>query len=160
MEDAYSKELSYLLVDAFDLVHQLEKNRLKGVKNVDLSINELHLIEAIGSNERGVSVREIAEKLDITMPSVTVATVKLEKKGLVVKMQDEIDKRVVRVVLTPLGKKFDLAHRYFHERMIRSILSQLKEEDKESFIQVIRALHHFFEVNSKSIKERIKNINV
>lgn len=155
MDDAYSKELSDLLVDAFDLVHQLEKNRLKGVKNVDLSINELHLIEAVGSGERGTSIREIAKTLEITMPSVTVATSKLEKKGLLTKVQDEQDRRVVRVVLTPLGKKFDLAHRYFHERMIRSILSQLKEEEKESFIQVIRTLHHFFEVNSKSVAEKL-----
>ncbi len=157
MEDTYSKELSDLLVDSFNLVNQLEKNRLKGIKNVDLSISELHVIEAIGSDDKGTSIREIARNLDITMPSVTVATNKLERKGLVTKIQDEEDRRVVRVVLTPLGKKFDMAHHYFHKRMIRAILTQLKEEDKPTFMNAIRQLHLFFEVNSKSLAKRIES---
>lgn len=155
MEDNYSKELSDLLVDSFNLVNQIEKNRLKGVKNVDLSISELHVLEAIGRGDEGVSIREIAKSLDITMPSVTVATNKLEKKGLLRKTVDKEDRRVVRVVLTPLGKKFDIAHEYFHIRMIRSILSQLKEEDKPTFLNAIRNLHYFFEVNSKSLADKV-----
>ena len=155
MEDTYSKELSDLLVDSFNLVNQIEKNRLKGVKNVDLSISELHVLEAIGRGEEGVSIRDIAKSLDITMPSVTVATNKLEKKGLLRKTVDSEDRRVVRVVLTPLGKKFDIAHEYFHIRMIRSILSQLKQEDKPTFMNAIRNLHHFFEVNSQSLADKV-----
>ena len=155
MEDEYAKELTELLVDSFNLVSLIEKNRLKGVKNVDLSINELHLIDAIGDGETGLSVREIAKALEITMPSVTVATQKLEEKGLVKKVQSSDDKRVVRVMLTPLGKKFVMAHRYFHVRMIRSILSQLKEEDKPTFMNAIRHLHCFFEENSQSLAKRV-----
>lgn len=154
-QDTYARELSDLLVDSFNLVNQIEKNRLKGVKNVDLSISELHVIEAIGSGEQGVSVREIARSLDITMPSVTVATRKLEEKGLVKKVPDKDDKRVVRVVLTPLGRKFDMAHHYFHVRMIRSILTQLKEEDKPTFMNAIRNLHQFFEKNSETLAKRV-----
>lgn len=155
MTDPYSQELSALLVDSFNLVNQMEKNRLKGVKNVDLSISELHLIEAIGDSEFGSSVREIARALEITMPSVTVATNKLEMKGLLTKIQDSNDKRVVRVVLSPLGKKFYSAHAYFHVRMIRSILSQLKEEDKPTFMNAIRNLHAFFQKNSADIAKKL-----
>ena len=156
MEDAYSKELSELLVDSFNLVNNIEKNRLKGVKNVDLSIGELHFIEAVGSGEEGLSVQKIAKALKITMPSVTVATRKLEEKGLVKKVQDTQDKRVVRVVLTPLGKKFDMAHQYFHTRMIRAILTHLQEEDKDTFMDVIRSLHDFFLKNSETLAKKLE----
>ncbi|MDL2309225.1 MarR family transcriptional regulator [Bacteroidales bacterium OttesenSCG-928-B11] len=154
-DDTYAKELSELLVKSFDFVNQMEKGRLKGVKNVDLSINELHLLEAIGMSEEGSSVREIALALEITMPSVTVATNKLEKKGLLIKIPDKNDKRVVRVVLTQLGRKFNLAHEYFHIRMIRSILSQLQEEDKPTFMNAIRNLHAFLEKNSADIANKL-----
>ncbi|MDR2979932.1 MAG: MarR family transcriptional regulator [Bacteroidales bacterium] len=155
LEDTYSRELSDLLVDSFNLVNQIEKSRLQGIKNVNLSISELHLIEAIGNSEEGTSVRMIAQSLEITMPSVTVATCKLEKKGLLIKVPDKNDKRVVRIVLTPLGRKFNMAHEYFHVRMIRSILSQLEEEDMPTFMNAIRHLHAFFKKNSADIAKKL-----
>ena len=155
MEDAYEKELTKLLVDSFSLVSLIEKNRLKGIKNIDLSINELHLIDVVGAMENGLSIREIAKALEITMPSVTVSTRKLEEKGILKKTQSVDDKRVVRVVLTPLGMRFYLAHRYFHVRMIRAILTQLKEEDKPAFMNAIRNLHDFFLVNSTALSKRV-----
>lgn len=155
MQDDYSRELSDLLVDSFDLVNKIEKNRLKGVKNIELTISELHVIESIGKEIDGISVREIASVLDITMPSVTVATRKLEEKGMVTKTKDPNDKRVVRVMLTPIGRKVYMAHEYFHQRMIRSILVHLKEEDKPTFMNAIRNLHRFFEDNSKSLEKKV-----
>ena len=157
MEDAYEKELTKLLVDSFNLVSLIEKNRLKGIKNVDLSINELHLIDVVGSGSEGsgMSVREIAKALEITMPSVTVSTRKLEDKGILKKTQSDDDKRVVRVALTPLGTRFYSAHRYFHVRMIRSILTQLQEEDKPAFMNAIRNLHAFFLENSTALSKRV-----
>lgn len=59
----------------------------------------------------------IAQALDITLPTVTVAVKRLEKKGYVVKRRDEYDGGVQRVELTPRGRKMDAAHKYFHQIM-------------------------------------------
>ena len=55
--------------------------------------------------EGTLSQREIAQKIGITPPSVTVALRKLEKMGYVTKEPDEYDQRIVRIRLTEEGKR-------------------------------------------------------
>lgn len=52
--DAFSRELNDLLVTTFWSVLKVEEQMLKADHSLNLSINELHLIESVGKeNERG-----------------------------------------------------------------------------------------------------------
>lgn len=50
--DNFSAQLNDLLVGAYHSIGKLEELSLKSVKSVDLSISELHLLEAIGKTMR------------------------------------------------------------------------------------------------------------
>lgn len=143
--DEFSIQLNQLLVDTFRCILKVEEQTLRGVGGMDLSISELHLIESVGKGrDQGRTISAIAEDLGITLPSVTVAINKLAAKGFVQKVRGEEDSRTVVVQLTHAGRKADAAHRYFHENMVRNIISEMDEAEKKTLLQGTRKLNEFF----------------
>ena len=53
----------------------------------------------------GVSQKELAEKMRITPPSITVMIRKMEAEELIEKHQDEKDQRIARIYITEKGRK-------------------------------------------------------
>ena len=148
MPDSFEKELNEILVDTFHSILQVEENTLKRTK-IDLSISELHLLEAAGKSEKqGRTISKLAQKLDITLPSVTVAINKLLKKGYVTKAHSGEDARMVYVVLTKQGRKVEQAHRYFHRQMVRQVSREFSEEEKQILARGISKLDEFFKRKS------------
>ena len=95
----------------------------------------------------------------ITLPTVTVAVKRLEKKGYVVKRRDEYDGRVQRVELTPRGRKMDAAHKYFHQNMVRSITRSMSETEVEQLVQALGKLNDFFERKQEELYQKKKGRN-
>ena len=82
--DAFSKELNDLLTDAFWSVLKIEERAANTVANGDLSISEMHMLEAVSKDEEyGRTISELAADQQITLSSVTIAVNKLVKKGYV-----------------------------------------------------------------------------
>lgn len=148
------RELNTILVDTFRSILKVEEAALKRDELADLSISEMHLLEAIGKSPNGRTVSDIASELMVTLPSVTVAINKLAKKGCVEKFKSNHDGRVVYVRLTKLGKKIDSVHRYFHQQMIRAISSRLEEEEKAVLYKGVKALNEFFRVQAEQLESR------
>ncbi|MDD3214759.1 MAG: MarR family transcriptional regulator [Eubacteriales bacterium] len=143
--DEFSRELNLLLVSTYRDVGKLEEGMLHSVSGMELSIGELHMLEAIGENhEKGVLVCELAQRMELTPPTVTVAINKLAYKGFVLKTRSTLDRRSVIVTLTRLGKKMNAAHRYFHEQMVRNIEKRLSSEEREGLLRGMQSLNVFF----------------
>ena len=149
----FEKELNDILVDTFRSILKVEEDTLRSTR-VNLSISELHLLEAVGKNrEEGRTISDIAQELDVTLPSVTVAINKLLKKGYVRKVKSAGDGRMVFVTLTKLGHKMDNAHRYFHEQMVRKVGEGLSEEEKRVLTRGIVKLDEFFKKKSAEMEK-------
>ncbi|MCI1965910.1 MAG: MarR family transcriptional regulator [Oscillospiraceae bacterium] len=152
MLDSFEKELNDILVDTFRSILKVEEDTLKSTK-IDLSISELHLLEAAGKDrEHGRTISELAQELNITLPSVTVAINKLLKKGYVKKEKSGEDARMVYVVLTRQGSKVDHAHRYFHRQMVRQVSSEFSEDEKKILAKGISKLDAFFKEKSAEME--------
>ena len=140
------EELNTLLVDTYESVLRVEEKSLKHIGGGDLSIAEFHTLECIGSGQDSCrTVGEIAEALDVTVPTVTVCVNKLVKKGYVTKTRSEKDARVTIVELTREGRKMNRLHRYFHEQMILAVGEEFSEEEMEVLLRCIRKLNTFFD---------------
>ena len=105
----FSAKANELLVEIYRNVQILEQNELKK-QRLNISINEMHMIELIAKGKTGMTVSEIAQQLKVTKPSVTVAVNKLVQKGYCEKQRLPGDGRAVQVMLTPEGKKIGRAH--------------------------------------------------
>ena len=144
--DKRLEELNTLFVDTFDTVLRVEEKSLKQVGGGQLSIAEFHTLECIaGGEDSRRTVGEIAEALDVTVPTVTVCVGKLVKKGYVTKTRSEKDARVAIIELTREGRKMNRLHRFFHEQMILAVESEFTEEEMECLLRCLRKLHAFFE---------------
>lgn len=138
-----------LLVDSFNKITAIEKSALKKGPLQDLTINELHAIEAIGTETR--TMTEIAKKLNVTVGTLTTMINHLVKKEYVERTSTEEDRRVVQIVLTKKGRFAYRLHDRFHHVMIKNMLQDIDESQYEVLIQALSALDRF-------VKETYDNI--
>ncbi|MDO6354038.1 MarR family transcriptional regulator [Caloramator sp. CAR-1] len=142
MDKSYSV-LNQLLVDIFNDILLIEQNALKSGELSDISITEVHAIEAIGrSSER--TMGEVAQDLKVTMGTLTIMVDKLVRKGYAERFRSEEDRRVVFVRLTKKGELVYKLHERFHHEMIRSIIDGLSEEEEKILISSLEKLKEFF----------------
>lgn len=84
----FEEQLNAVIVDTYRSILKVEETILKRSDKIDLTINEMHLIESVGKGKnKQRTISEIAEDLGITLPSVTVGINKLMKKGYVEKSE-------------------------------------------------------------------------
>ena len=130
-----------LLVDSFNKITAIEKNALKTGPLNDLTINELHAIEAIGLEGR--TMTEAAKKLNVTVGTLTTMVNHLVKKEYVERVSSEEDRRIVKLVLTKKGKYAYRIHDRFHYVMLTNLLVDVDESDYEVLIRALGALDRF-----------------
>lgn len=149
----FSQELNALLVETFHAIMQVEEQMLHS-STLDLSIGELHMIEAIAKDRsQGKTIGDIAQEMDLSMPSVTIAINKLVKKGYVEKYRCQQDARRVFVKVTRQGVRADTAHRFFHEQMIRSVVKEITPAEQEVLLKGVKSLNHFFNHQAEQMRD-------
>jgi DNA-binding MarR family transcriptional regulator len=90
------------------------------------------------------TMSEVAEGLNVTTPAVTGLVDKLEKRGMVERVRDTQDRRVVRVCLSPHAQQVAEAHLTERRRQMRSVLATLTPEEQQTFIKTLRLLARTF----------------
>lgn len=155
----YSAEnmLNELFVKLFNEILQIEQLSLSKDSMKDLSIVEIHTIEAIG-NSKERSMSEIAAELKITVGTLTIAINNLTKKGYVERKKVQEDKRLVLVELTRKGKLVNKVHADFHSKMVNQVTSALSEDEEIVLINILQKLIDFFknEYQIESLKGKNK----
>ncbi|MCQ2533288.1 MAG: MarR family transcriptional regulator [Clostridia bacterium] len=136
------QELARLLVQIFDNVLLTEEKALQKGYFSDLSLAEMHALEAIGPYEAR-TMTETASDLGITTGTLTVSIDRLVKKGYVLRNRDVNDRRIVRISLTHNGKLAYRIHSKFHAVLARRILEPYSDEEREKFIKMISEIDVF-----------------
>lgn len=135
--------LNELLVKLFNDILQIEEQALKDDEFNDLSITEIHVIEAIGLiQERNMS--SVARDLDITIGTLTIAINNLLKKGYVNRTRSEEDRRIVLISLTEKGKEAYNHHSEFHDEMIKTTISRLSDDEMKVLISALENINGYF----------------
>ncbi|MGL4990000.1 MAG: MarR family winged helix-turn-helix transcriptional regulator [Sarcina sp.] len=135
--------LNSLFVEVFNDILLIEQQTLKSGILSDLSITEMHTIEAIGY--RGSrTMSEIASDLNITVGTLTTAVNKLITKEYVSRKRIESDRRVVLVELTRRGKLAHRLHERFHREMIKSTIDSLTEDETKALGKALNNMIGFF----------------
>ena len=97
------KTLNSLLVTAFQDVLDIEEKTLITGEFTDITMNDMHVIEAIGDGEPKTS-STVAKQLSVTMGTLTKAIDRLTKNNYVLRERSETDKRLVLLSLKEKGK--------------------------------------------------------
>ncbi|MBC7231109.1 MAG: MarR family transcriptional regulator [Actinobacteria bacterium] len=133
--DTYARKLLEALMRAF---HSFRDERRWRVSE-DLSFHQVMLLLFIA--ERGVvTAGEVARNLCVTQGVITRMADRLLEKGLISRSRDREDRRVVRLSLTPKGRR--LAERVEKKRIedMKAVLSNLSDAERESLLAVFRKI--------------------
>jgi len=135
--------LNELLVDTFNDILTIEQKALQAGMFNDISVTEIHTIEAIGMYG-SKSMSEVANILDITVGTLTTAIGHLVRKEYVTRRKSEEDRRMVYVSLTQKGKLAYRVHEKFHKDMVKATIEDLEEEEEKILIKSLDKLNKFF----------------
>ena len=112
--------LNSILVKLFNDILNIEEKALITEEFKDISVTDMHIIEAIGIAEpRTMSM--ISKSLGVTMGTLTTGINGLVRKGYVVRNRSDRDRRIVYASLTEKGIAAYHHHMKLHRSMIDGI---------------------------------------
>ncbi|ACD51015.1 MarR family transcriptional regulator [Clostridium botulinum] len=146
--DQSKKIVNEILVELFNDILQIEEQTIREGVISDLSITEIHTIEAIGMYKKR-TMSEVAQDLKITVGTLTTAINKLIKKGYVERSRIEEDRRVVLIALTKKGKLAYRLHEKFHNDMVSNSIESLTQQEEEMLISALNKINEFLKQKYK-----------
>lgn len=124
MEEVTNLELLRLFRRINKLLHKChQQNNTKG------NFRGKGQLLAILSKQDGISQTMLAQEMDIARASMSELLVKVEKAGLVERRVDTVDKRMIRVYLTPLGKQKAIENQQYSQQLASLAFSKFSYEE-------------------------------
>ena len=146
MTDAQEKYLNDFFVHIFNKILAWEEQALSNVGAADLSVKELHVLEAVSdlTAQSRNTMTAIADALSIRVSSLTAAVNTLVRKGYLERRGEPGDRRVIRIRLTEKGEQANQLHSRFHADMIAGVAQGLNEEELNVLVHSLEQLSRFF----------------
>lgn len=141
--------LNEVLVRLFRDITEIEEKALKTGEYKDLTVTDMHVIEAIDRNAPK-NMSSVAKALSVTTGTLTISVNGLVKKGYVERTRSEEDRRVVYVSLTKKGCKAFQMHQKFHQEMIDAIIAGLSGEEQVVLGKALGNLAQYFRTVSEA----------
>lgn len=138
--------LNEFFVTTFNSILAWEDQSLRSIGKSDISVREMHIIEAISmlENEEMNTMANIAKVLSISPGSLTTAVNALVNKGYVSRGRREGDRRVVLVSPTEKGIEVNKRHKQFHNEMVDFVSEAIPEEEVDVILKSLKHLTEFF----------------
>jgi len=94
----------------------------------------------IAHEQKNPSMKEIADELGISSPAVTAVIDRLIADKAVERSEDASDRRMIRISLTPLGKKLFEKNRSVIYDAINERMSMLTDEERSELNRLLHKL--------------------
>lgn len=134
--------INELLVDVFNHILSIENEVLKK-RGIRLSMTEVHVLEAI-RNAEIPTMGNVAQKLRVTLGTLTTSVNVLVRKNFVYRYRDEADRRKVFLKLNESALEVLKIHDEFHDEMISSMFSDLELEKDEVLMKSLENISNYF----------------
>jgi DNA-binding MarR family transcriptional regulator len=109
----------------------------------EVSKQELNIIGIVGRAE-AIIMREIAERAQLAISSITPIIDKLEEKKLVRRIRDKEDRRIVRAELTAKGENVYHLEMEGYRGLSHAVLSALNDKEQTQFLALFRKVKGTF----------------
>ncbi len=143
--------LNSFFVNLFNKVLAMEKNALAKSGYENLSVSEMHVLEAIYAltEQCKNTMTGVANQLAISVGALSTAVNTLVKKGYVNRTPCENDRRIIYITLSEIGKRAQKCHEEFHFKMIKGVSETLSEAEVVTLIETLNRLNIFFTKSSE-----------
>lgn len=141
-----SKEFKIILVKLFNDILDYEESVLRASEFKDLTNNDIHVIRAIGMNEKK-NMSMIAKELAVTIGTLTISINSLVRKGYVIKERSQKDKRVVFVNLSSKGEAAFSRNEELYDQMVNSMLEDLEDNEMDILMKSLLKVNRCIKQN-------------
>ncbi|MBX0329528.1 MarR family transcriptional regulator [Oscillochloris sp. ZM17-4] len=116
--------------------HQRAGPALERLGALGLTHSHMRLLRMLAPDHK-LAMKEIADRLQLTPPSVTALTRRLVATGLIERRHHVDDSRVVLLSLTDAGR--DLHQQLYHEQLqaMANLLAGLSDEEQQLFLDLL-----------------------
>ncbi len=111
----------------------------KELLGVEITVTQMQTLLLIHSLP-GCKMSDLSEGLEVTLGNVTSLIDRLAKEGLVKRVEDDSDRRVVRVELTSKGKSTVSTVLANRKKTLAGIFKKVKESDKEVLLNIMEKI--------------------
>lgn len=110
--------------------------------------SEVMMLICIKKNDKsdspGLMVSEIGHYLQVTSPTVTQLLKGMEKKGLIERNLDQVDRRVVRIKLTDQGKLITIQAEAAFTASFSGLIEHLGEEESNQLADLLAKAYLYY----------------
>lgn len=152
MDRELARKLNARMVEIFNSVLEIEIMALRQSTVSNLSITEVHTLDAIGEGSK--TMTQVASVLRISVSTLTIAVGRLEKKGFVRRFRVEEDRRIVKVELTDMGRGAVSEHESFHLEMVEQATGSLSPGEQQILLQSLNSISSFFQCQRNQQEEK------
>jgi MarR family 2-MHQ and catechol resistance regulon transcriptional repressor len=117
----------------------VEKVDRESIDQTGLGLSDFTIMEAL-LHKGSLTINQIGQKVLLTSGSMTAAVNRLERKGLVKRIQDASDGRCFYVRLTKRGRKVINDAFYRHQQNLEKIAEVLTREERTELVRLLRKL--------------------
>ncbi|MBI1812223.1 MarR family transcriptional regulator [Candidatus Peregrinibacteria bacterium] len=126
-----------IITTAFEL-SRIFRHTMVQIAKEDRAVNflQLHALALISKHE-GMTRKELADALMVTSPSATVFINRLVKLRWIVRLPDAKNRKLVRLKVTPMGKKIFQQKSMKRRVALRGIFSHLAKRDQQDLARIL-----------------------
>jgi len=86
------------------------------------------------------TLTELAQRLDLSKPSVTAIVTRLIDSGYIAKVQSDEDRRCAHLHMTPHGNKISKLHDNIHQIIAEYLTKNLTAAEKKQFLAILNRI--------------------
>jgi DNA-binding MarR family transcriptional regulator len=106
----------------------------------ELSLTQVKMLNQLDEPEREMPLTEVAETLSLSLPAVSRAIDALQRRGYVERREDERDRRVKRVRITPAGRRVLEGLMELRLNMLQRFTSTMSEQERAALSAALAPL--------------------
>ena len=126
-----------------EIARKLLGRTLLDAQFAELPVAQLRLVKALPANDIGETMSRLSVQLRVGPSALTQAADRAVVQGLVERTRDADDRRIVRLRLTALGRKWTHDRKLRRRARLEIIWRAIRREERTEFVDAVRALERF-----------------
>lgn len=121
------------------LIHQQRRTAMLSRNRPDISMTHYHVLMMLDA-EGTIPMHRVADMLACSTPNATGIVDRMAERGLIERLSDDRDRRVVLIQLTDVGRQTLAAFETVKQNNLRRILETLPIDDQRNCLRAFRAM--------------------
>lgn len=149
----YRASIDHVLVHLFNDILRIEENALWNSGVRELSMREIHILQAVEEARVQNTMSAVAAQLHVTVGSLTVAVNTLARKGYLTRQRSAEDKRRIHLLLTPKAEEVNRLHEAFHHQMTDAVMQAIPPEQLDLLCATLDNVTTYFQSQERNRKQ-------